>query len=108
MSIHFAAAHVLPPLRIDAQVRARLARLAANDNRHKTPGDEMLHAALRHFGSHGLGAALQAALQTERAWSTDDRASFLWWLDICRILDRRMADHLEQRLQWPRDLQVTV
>lgn len=108
MSIHFVAARALPPLRIDAHVRARLGRLAANDNRHTTPGDEMLRAALRHFGSHGLGAALQAAQQAERAWSANDRASFLWWLDICRILDGRMADHLEDHMQWPRDRQATI
>lgn len=108
MSIHFAAAKSPVELKIDAKLRARLGRLAANDNRNKLPGDEMLHAALRHFGSHGLGAALQAAQQAERAWASQDRASFLWWIDICRILDRRMANHLEQRLEWPRDLQASL
>jgi hypothetical protein len=56
----------------------------------------MLHAALRHFAEHGLAAAHRARGQAEAALRADDRQGYLWWLDICRTLDRRLAGELAQ------------
>lgn len=57
----------------------------------------MLHAALRHFAEHGLGAAREARRQAETAFFAGDRASYDWWLSICRTLDRRMAEELARQ-----------
>jgi len=94
MSIRFAA----PPQARNARLsrieaRAAIAR-AANDN-HALPSEEaLLRAALRHFAEHGLAAAAHARRQAEAAFFAGDRQSYLWWLEICRALDRRMASEL--------------
>jgi hypothetical protein len=96
MSIRFAAARhgdccvsrVLdrPPLRD-----------AANDNGSAPRNDRMLRAALRHFAAHGLGAAEAARGNAETAFFAGDRQAYRWWLDICRMLDRRMAEAVAAR-----------
>jgi hypothetical protein len=68
--------------------------LPANDNGGGRATDAMLHAALRHFAEHGLAAAQRARKQAEAAFFAGDRQSYLWWLEICRALDRRMASEL--------------
>lgn len=55
----------------------------------------MLHAALRHFARHGLGAAREARREAERAFFAGDRERYDWWLGICRTLDARIARSLE-------------
>lgn len=95
MSIRFAPARTLAPLRNDPEARARAFRFAANDNRVVVHTDEALSAALRHFATHGLAAAQHARDNAEAALSTGNEAEFQWWVDICRLLDRRMADRLE-------------
>jgi hypothetical protein len=55
----------------------------------------MLHAALRHFAAHGLGAAREARRQAESAFFAGDRQTYDWWLGVCRTLDRRLAAQLE-------------
>lgn len=55
----------------------------------------MLHAALRHFAQHGLGAAREARRQAECAFFAGDRESYDWWLGVCRALDARIARSLE-------------
>jgi len=93
MTIRFAA----PPSAIAPRMSARRIReaswLPANDNGARAT-DAMLHAALRHFAEHGLAAAQRARRQAEAAFFADDRQSYLWWLEICRALDRRMAKEL--------------
>lgn len=75
--------------------------LAANDNRPQrgeaAPSDEMLKSALRHFAQHGLGAARAARGKAEAAFFAGDRASYDWWLNITRTLDRRLALEAERR-----------
>ncbi|MBN9504523.1 MAG: hypothetical protein J0I69_00725 [Altererythrobacter sp.] len=97
MTIRFAA----PPDRrfprlSPQQVReARNLRANDNDNGGIHAGDAMLHAALRHFAEHGLAAAQWARQHAEAAGSAGDRQAYLWWLEICRALDRRMAAELD-------------
>lgn len=73
-----------------AQARAAIAR-PANDNGSFDVQDAMLHAALRQFAKHGIGAAEHARVQAERAFFKGDRETYQWWLGICRTLDRRLA-----------------
>jgi hypothetical protein len=95
MTVYFAAAR--------SPARSPLARAlarkphggAANDNgRVRETDDLMLHAALRHFAEHGLGAARAARKQAEAAFFAGDRQTYDWWLGICRTLDRRLAAQL--------------
>lgn len=79
-----------------ALARRSLAR-AANDN--GDPGvkdDAVLHAALRHFAAHGLGAAMTALREAQRAEADGDLQANAWWMGICRTLDRRLADRATQ------------
>lgn len=97
MSIRFTAAR-----RGDSSVRRLLGaestpRAAANDNARDRGNDKMLRAALLHFAAHGLGAAEAARANAENAFFAGDRSQFRWWLGICRILDRRMADAVVAR-----------
>ena len=94
MTIRFAA----PPSAIAPRMSPRMAReacgLPANDNGGARATDAMLHAALRHFAEHGLAAAQRARKQAEAAFFAGDRQGYQWWLEICRALDRRMANEL--------------
>lgn len=100
MTLHFALARstALSPL---ARAFARRTHgAAANDNCDPAGAradDRILHAALRHFAEHGLGAAHEARRQAEAAFFAGDRESYDWWLGICRTLDRRMAEELARR-----------
>ena len=95
MTVYFAAARstARSPL---ARALARKAHgRAANDNgRARDSDDLMLHAALRHFAEHGLGAARAARRQAEAAFFAGDRQTYDWWLAVCRTLDRRLAAQL--------------
>ena len=68
---------------------------AANDNGEAEVSDRLLHAALRHFAQHGLGAAREARDQAEKAFFAGDRTAYDWWIAICRTLDRRIAAQLD-------------
>ncbi|MFA7601388.1 MAG: hypothetical protein WCY29_00145 [Novosphingobium sp.] len=91
MTIRFAAAR-----RGDDTVRRVIGAVvpptAANDNIRGTTDDKMLRAALRHFATYGLGAAEAARNNAETAFFAGNRSDYRWWLGICRMLDRRMAD----------------
>lgn len=97
MTIRFAA----PPTALTPRMSARRIRescgLPANDNGEPHASDAMLHAALRHFAEHGLAAAHRARKQAEAAFFANDRQGYLWWLEICRALDRRMAAEVDFR-----------
>jgi hypothetical protein len=67
---------------------------AANDNARTQTDDAVLRAALHHFAEHGLAAAGQARVHAEAAFFAGDREAYRWWLEICRMLDRRMAREL--------------
>jgi hypothetical protein len=95
VTIHFALAEGrLRPRLSQAEARAALVR-PANDNRSEAAGPvperELLHAALRQFAQHGIGAAEHARGQAERAFFAGDRDTYRWWLGVCRTLDRRLA-----------------
>lgn len=66
----------------------------ANDNSADAAAEAILHASLRHFAEHGLAAAAHAKAKAEAARIAGDRDGYLWWLGICRTLDRRMAREL--------------
>lgn len=72
-------------------------QMPANDTGGNRASDAMLHAALRHFAQHGLAAARHARKQAESAKVSGDEQDYIWWRDICRALDRRMARALDQQ-----------
>jgi hypothetical protein len=88
MTIHDAAARGERPV----LSREFLRRGAANDNGLDLTRNGMLRAALKHFAEHGLGAAEVAQRNAEAAFFAGNRKEYRHWLDICRALDRRMAD----------------
>jgi hypothetical protein len=95
MTIHFAAAIHSPGTRRFTRSQARVALgLPANDNQASAEIDGILHAALRQFARHGIGAAAHARGQAERAFFAGDRETYQWWLGICRTLDRKLATGL--------------
>lgn len=97
MTLRFAAARSAARSPVARALARRAEGCAANDNGAADGADDlMLHAALRHFAEHGLGAARAARRQAERAFFAGDRAGYDWWLGICRTLDRRLAEELER------------
>ncbi|MBO9516704.1 MAG: hypothetical protein J7493_01410 [Porphyrobacter sp.] len=88
----------LPPGRLRPRLSAAVIRevcgIPCNDNGRDDQSDALLHAALRHFAEHGLAAAHRARKQAEAAFFAGDRQGYAWWLEICRALDRRMAQDL--------------
>lgn len=102
MPVHFAAARSAAHSPIArALARKALAR-AANDNgagaQTEARFDRMTCAALKHFATHGLGAAQAARRHAERAHFAGDRDGYRWWLGVCRTLDRRLAEQLDRAL----------
>lgn len=97
MPIRFAAAVDGQAPRLSRAAARAALRRPANDNGIKLPSDERLHAALRHFGRHGLAAAQAARLQAEAAFFAGDQQGYAHWLEICRALDRRVAGNVERR-----------
>ncbi len=95
MTFHFAASRSAANSPLARILQRRRAAPAANDNSTSDGNDHMLHAALRHFARHGLGAAREARSQAERAFFAGDRESYDWWLGVCRALDARIARSLE-------------
>ena len=100
MTLHFAAARSAARSPVARALARRSIARAANDNGDPSANqgnDQMLHAALRHFAEHGLGAATEARNQAEKAFFAGDRPSYDWWIGICRTLDRRMAEEMDRR-----------
>lgn len=96
MTIRLATPPASRALLLLGKTRLRMATVrAANDNGVAGSTDRMLHAALRQFARHGVGAAEHARRQAERAFFKGDSETYRWWLGICRTLDRRMAARLE-------------
>lgn len=96
MTLRFAAARDAATSPLARILSPRRPAAAANDNYSDSGDDRLLHAALRHFAQHGLRAAAEARKESERAFFAGDRESYLWWLGVCRTLDRRMARDLER------------
>lgn len=96
MTMRFAAARTSAASPLARALARRAPGWAANDNGAEA-NDHLLHAALRHFAEHGLGAARDAHRRAEGAFFAGDRESYLWWLGVCRTLDKRMAARLEHK-----------
>lgn len=96
MTLRFAAARSAATSPLARALSRRQPGCAANDNATDA-NDHLLHAALRHFAVHGLGAARDAHLRAERSFFAGDRENYLWWLGICRTLDKRLAARLEHK-----------
>ena len=95
MTLRFASARTSTHSPIARALTRRAVGSAANDNGSESD-DRLLHAALRHFAEHGLGAARQARKEAERAFFTGDREAYDWWLGVCRTLDRQLAAQFER------------
>ena len=91
MSIRFAPASRGSSSPLARTLKTRRGLVPANDNSGTFGGEKLLGEALRHFAVHGLGAAEAARANAERAFFAGDRDRYQHWLDICRLLDRRMA-----------------
>ncbi len=79
-----------PPIRIPE---------AANDD--VAPGrpalnDGEVRAALGHFARHHLNAAHDAHARATDALAAGDEENFVFWANICRALDRRLARTLSE------------
>lgn len=96
MTIHFAAARSVARSPVAWCLAGSVAGYAVNDNEEGAGDDLLLHAALRHFARHGIGAARAARESAQQAFFAGDRECYLWWLGVCRTLDRRLARGLEQ------------
>lgn len=96
MTLRFAAARTSAASPLARIFARRAPGDAVNDNGSETL-DNMLHAALRHFAEHGLGAADDAHRRAERAFFVGNRESYQWWLGVCRTLDKRLAARLEHK-----------
>lgn len=78
-----------------ARAIARRASLAAaNDNDGGSDNNLLMRAALRHFAAHGLNAPENARQRAQEAFFAGDRGKYDEWLQICRTLDRRLAESL--------------
>lgn len=98
MTVYFAAARTAVRSPVARVLSRRTPGRAANDNGDLAgtqANDNLIHAALRHFANHGMGAAREARKQAESAFFAGDRQGYDWWLGICRALDKRIAGQLE-------------
>lgn len=101
MPIHFAAARSAARSPVARALARKALRRAANDNpggAGEQASDPILHAALRHFGEHGINAASEAAALAERAWRAGEVDACHWWTGICSKLDRAMARELVRKI----------
>ncbi|WP_340589236.1 hypothetical protein [Erythrobacter alti] len=96
MSIRFAAAAKPTSVRMSPDRVRAIHTDAANDDGDLV-SQVFINAALRHFATHGLGAAQHARDQALAASEAGDRQTFEWWLEICRALDRRMARRIDPK-----------
>ena len=58
----------------------------ANDNGFVGLQDPLLRAALRHFGTYGLGAARDAERRSQAALRSGEEEASRRWLEIRRLL----------------------
>ncbi len=98
MTVYFAAARTTVQSPVARVLSRRTPGRAANDNGTLAgiqANENVIHAALRHFANHGMGAAREARKHAEAAFFDGDRQAYDWWLGICRALDKRIAGELE-------------
>jgi len=95
MTIRFAAARDRNKIRqvISLSRPGTPVPLSANDNGYEAANDDAaLTEALKHFATHGVSAARRASDKAMTAHKSGDSEEFDWWLSVCRVLDRRLAD----------------
>ena len=98
MSIRFAAAHSRPISDVVFVPVAGSVPRPANDHdplpprNWFSPRERVLREALRHFASYGMAAAACARDNARAAYLRGETANCTRWLEICRTLDRRMAE----------------
>jgi len=92
MTIHFSPAQNRHANRAASSLIACLPLRPANDNGPEPANDVRWQEALRHFAKHGLGAPALAAEWAREAFSSGDVATAHRWLEVCRTLDRRLAE----------------
>ena len=99
MSVRFAAARDAARSPIARILTRGEARLAANDH-DELDGfmDETTIAALRHFGEHGLRAAEVAARNALLAAAAHESEDYRHWVGLCRALDSRAAERVENAI----------
>ncbi len=95
MTIHFAAARDAAKSPVARALQRPEICHAQNDNGPAGDHDLMVYAALRHFSEFGLGAPHQARENAKAAFFAGDRKSYDWWREICRLLDKRLAQGLD-------------
>jgi hypothetical protein len=83
-------------------IRGRHVR-AVNDNAEAWSGSwqqesEALDTALRMFAAHGFSAASRACDAAEIADKSGDDERSIFWLEVCRTLDRRLARDFAHRM----------
>ena len=70
---------------------------ADNDNEalgRPAQSEAEIRAALGHFARHHLNAAHDAHARARVALEAGDEENFVFWANICRALDRRLAGTL--------------
>lgn len=83
-------------------IRGRHVR-AVNDNTDDWSGpwlqeSETLDTALRMFSAHGFSAASRACDAAAIANKSGDDERSQFWLEVCRTLDRRLANDFARRM----------
>lgn len=76
--------------------------MPANDRGSPPVDDLLVRRALLHFAEHGLAAAARARDNARTAQRAGQLSAFREWWEICRLLDRRMADSIAPQPQWRR------
>ena len=94
MTIHFAAARDAAKSPVARALQRPDTPVACNDNGTGENHDLLLRAALRHFSEFGLGAPHEARERARAAFFGGDRKSYDWWREICRLLDKQLAQDL--------------
>ena len=94
MTIRFTAAFRGENPVVSRAFQASVHLEAANDNYNGISSDKLMRATLRHFARHGISAAKRAKENAENAWLMEDFEGYTFWLEVCRALDRRMANGL--------------
>jgi hypothetical protein len=99
MTIRFSAALRATHALVGRTMGPRFPVRPANDNGRAEHDERLISATLRHFAGHGLSAARRACENAEAALRAGREEECRYWLSICRLLDRRMADSLSARVE---------
>lgn len=103
MTVRFAAARSAAHSPLARVFRRQAIERPANDNGLRSEAFDLstLEPALRHFARYGLGAAMAARTEAEKALGAGDSVAYARWLGICSTFDRRLAASLERKVAPP-------